>query len=101
MEDPTQQRAEGMDTFRVIRFEDVLPEKRKKVCHTTVVCEIRRDKYDPNMTRITVAGGRIIYPGDVGTRTGGLKLVKLMIKSGLSKRGATASCFDIEIEIFI
>ena len=60
------------------------------------MCEVRPDKDDPNRTRVTVAGNRIIYPGDVATRTGGLELVKLMINSVLSKRGAKAVCFDIK-----
>ena len=94
--DPTQKRVKGTDTFRVIRFEDIPPAKRRQVCHTSVVCEIRPDKDDPNRTRITVAGNRIIYPGDVATRTGGLELVKLMINSVLSKRGAKAVCYDIK-----
>jgi hypothetical protein len=95
-EDPSQQRVKGTDTFRVIRFEDIPPEKRREVCHTSVVCEVRPDKDDPNRTRVTVAGNRIIYPGDVATRTGCLELVKLMINSVLSKRGAKAVCFDIK-----
>ena len=95
-EDPTQQRVKGTDTFCVIRIDDILPAKQREVCHTTVVCEIRAGKDDPNRTRLTIAGGRIVYHGDVATRTGGLKLVKLTINSVLSKRGAKAACFDIK-----
>ena len=80
----------------MIRFDDNPPMKRREVCHTSVVCEIRADKDDPSRTQITIAGGRIIYHGDVATRTGGLEIVKLMINSVLSKRGAKAACFDIK-----
>ena len=58
----------------MIRFDDIPPAKRREVCHTSVVCEIRADKDGPNRTRITIAGGRIVYHGDVATRTGGLEL---------------------------
>ena len=43
-----------------------------------------------------VAGGRIVFLGDVATCIGGLELVKLMINSVLSRRGAKAACFDIK-----
>ena len=58
------------------------------------VCEVRPDKDDPNRTRITVAGNKIYYPGDVATPTGSLELVKLLINSVLSRRGAKMACFD-------
>ena len=75
----------------MIWFDDIPPAKRREVCHTSVVCEIRADKDDPNRTRITIAGGRIVYHDDVATRTGGLELVKLVINSVLLKRGAKAA----------
>ena len=80
----------------MIRFDDTSPAKQREVCHTSVVCEIRADKDDPNRRQITIAGGRIVYRGDVATRTGGLELVKLMINSVLSKRGAKVACFEIK-----
>ena len=53
-----------------------------------VVCEVKPHKEDPNLTCITVAGSQICYPGDVGTPTGSLDLVNLMINSVLSRRNA-------------
>ena len=55
-----------------------------------VVCEVRSQKKYPNRTRITVAGSRICYPGDIGLPTGSLDVVKLMINSVLSRCDA---CF--------
>ena len=91
---PSNQRVEGTDTFRPIRYEDIPKDRRKDICHTMVVCEVRPQKADPNRTRITLAGGHIQYPGDVGTPTGSLDLVKLMINSVLSRRNARFACFD-------
>ena len=93
---PMIQRVKGTNTFRVIRYEDIPKDRRGEICHTTVVCEVRPDKDDPNRTRITVAGNRIYYPGDVATPTGSLELVKLLINSVLSRRGAIIACFDIK-----
>ncbi|KAL7546622.1 hypothetical protein ACHAWF_009953, partial [Thalassiosira exigua] len=49
---------------------------------------------DPNRTRITVAGYNIVFPGDVGTPTALLDLVKLVLNSVLSQKGAKFACFD-------
>ena len=46
-----------------------------------------------NHTRITVAGSQICYPGDVGTPTGSLDLVKLIINSVMSCRNARFDSF--------
>ena len=41
-----------------------------------------------------MAGGHIKYPGDLGTPTGSLNLVKMIINSVLSRRNARFVCFD-------
>ena len=49
-----------------------------------------------NCTRITVSGSQICYPGDVGTPTVSLDLVKLIINSVLSRRNARFVSFDLK-----
>ena len=61
-----------------------------------VVCEVKPHKEDPNWTRVTAAGSQICYPGDVGTPTGSLDLVKLVINSVISCRNARFFCFDLK-----
>ena len=85
----------GTDTFHVIDFEDIPKDRLKEVCYSNVVCKVRPEKEDPNRTRITIAGTRVCYPGDVGTKTAPLELVKLMINSVLSRKGAKFCTFDI------
>ena len=85
---PKRQRVEGTNTFRLIKFEDTLQDRRKEICHFMVVCEVKSHKEDPNQTRITVAGSQICYPGDVGPPTGSLYLVKLIINSVLLRSNA-------------
>ena len=60
-----------------------------------VVYEVKTLKEDPDQTHITVAGSQICYPGDVGTPTGSLDIVKIIIKSVLSRRNARFVCFDL------
>ncbi len=58
------------------------------------VCEVRPEKDDPNCTRITIGGNRICYPGDVGTNTASLELLKLFLDSVLLQKGARFSSID-------
>ena len=85
---------EGTNTFRLIKFADIPQYRRHEICHSMVVCEVKPHTEDPNRTRITVAGSQIYYPGDVGTPTGSLDLVKLIINSVLSRRNARFVSFD-------
>ena len=89
------QQTKGTSTFFVTRYEDIPPERCKEITYTTIVCEVRPQKADPHRTRITIAGNHICYPGDVSTGTASLELVKLMLNSVLSCKGAKFACFDI------
>ena len=66
------------------------------MCHTMVVCEVRPDKDDPDCTRIIIGGNHICFPGDVGTNTASLELVKLLLNSVLSRKGARFSSIDLK-----
>ena len=59
------------------------------------MCHYRAHKEDPNKMQITIGGNHICYPGDVGTPTGLLELVKLLIISVLSRRDARFADFDV------
>ena len=87
---------EGTDTFYVIKFEDIPKDWINKICYTSVGCEVRPGKKDPNRTQITICGSYVCYLGDVGTNTASLELFKLMIDSILSQAGAKYVCFDIK-----
>ncbi len=93
---PSSQHVTGTNTFRPIKFRDIPADRRKDVTYPRVVCDVRPQKADPNRTRITVGGNRISYPGDTGTKTGSVELVKLLINSVLSRPGANFACFDIK-----
>eukprot|EP00804_Cyclotella_cryptica_P016130 CCRYP_004246-RA/>CCRYP_004246-RA protein AED:0.35 eAED:0.35 QI:0/0/0/0.75/1/1/4/0/1339 len=91
----THQRVQGTDTFYVIDYDDIPSNRRSEITYSKVVCKVRPEKSDPDRTRITIGGNCICYPGDVGTRTAPLELVKLMINSVLSRHNAKFCTFDI------
>eukprot|EP00804_Cyclotella_cryptica_P006024 CCRYP_000276-RA/>CCRYP_000276-RA protein AED:0.08 eAED:0.08 QI:0/0/0/0.66/1/1/3/0/1069 len=92
---PIRKPVDGTNTFHVINFSDIPPDRLEEVCYSNVVCKVRPEKDDPDRTRITIAGNHICYPGDVGTKTAPFELVKLMINSVLSRPGAKVCTFDI------
>jgi hypothetical protein len=93
---PTKKRVDGTNTFRPIHYQDIPEDRRGDITYTRVVCEVRPQKDDPNRTRITIGGNRIFYPGDTGTKTGSLELVKLQLNDVLSTPQARMACFDIK-----
>ena len=92
---PNAKRVDSTDTFHPIRYEDIPAERQGDVTYTRVVCEVRPQKEEQNRTRITIGGNRICYPGDTGTKTGSLELVKLIFNDVLSTPQARLGCFDI------
>ena len=93
---PRQQRMEGTNTFNLIKFTEIPHDRRHVICHSMVVCEVKTHKEDPNRTRITVAGSQICYTRDVGTPTGSLDFVNLIINSVLFCRNARFVSFDLK-----
>ncbi len=93
---PNSQRVAGTNTFCLIDYNDIPLHKRKEICHTMVVCEVRPEKDDPDRTCITIGSNRICYPGNVGTNTASLELVKLLLNSVLSRKGARFSTIEIK-----
>ena len=51
---PKHQRVEDTNTFQLIRFTDIPRDRRHKIFHFMVVCEIKPHKEGPNRTRITI-----------------------------------------------
>ena len=62
-----------------------------------VVCKVFPEKDDPDCTRITIGGNRIYYlSSDVGTKRASFELVKLLLNSVLSRKGARFSTIGIK-----
>ena len=60
-----------------------------------MLCQERPGKSDPNRTCITICGTNVRYPGDVGTKTASLELLKLIINSVISRAGEKFVAFDV------
>ena len=86
----------GTDTFHVIRYNDIPPDRRNGIAFSKVVFTFRPEKSDPNRTRITIAGQNIKYTGNVGTKNASLDLINLLLNIALSRRGAKFVTFDIK-----
>ena len=93
---PKKQRIKGTGTFKVIYFNYIAFDKRKDICHTTVVFEYCPDKECYNRVWITISGGHILVPFDASTPTGSFELVKLIINIVLSQQNARFAAFDIK-----
>jgi hypothetical protein len=93
---PGTKQVDGTNTFFLINYDNIPAHKKKPICHTKVVCKVRPEKDDPDCTRITIGGSIICYPGDVGTNTASLELIKILLNSVLSRKGARFSTIDLK-----
>ena len=90
-----EKRVSGTDYFLVIQYNDIPLYFRKDITYTKVVCEVQPQKSDPNRNCITIGGNRICYPGDIGTPTCSLELVKIIINRVLSRLNTKFTCFGM------
>jgi hypothetical protein len=61
------------------------------------MCKVQREKQvNADRTRITIGRNNIAYPRDVGTPTGSIELVKLLVNSVLSQRNARLAAMDLK-----
>ena len=87
----------GTNTLFPIQHDKIPVDRQKEIIYSKVVCKARLKKGNAvNRTRITIGGNNIAYPGDAGTPTGSLELVKLLINSVLSQRNACFVTFDLK-----
>jgi hypothetical protein len=93
---PNSKHVAGTNAYFCIDSNDIPLHKRKEICHTMVVCEVQPDKDNPNHTQIAIGGDRIYYPGNVGTNTASLELLKLLLNSVLLQKGARFSTIDLK-----
>ncbi len=68
----------------------------KDVTYSSFICDIKQNKTETHRTRLTAGGDSINYPEDVGTPTADMTLVKMMLNSVISMRGAKCVMLDIK-----
>jgi len=74
----------GTDTIVFIKYDEIPLDRRRHITYSKLVCTYRPEKEDPNRTRLTVGGNRIVYPGDVSTPTVEMMTVKMHLNSVIS-----------------
>ena len=89
-------RVEGTDTIFFIKKKDVPAHRWRDITYGRIVVSFRPAKDDPNRTRLTMGGDRIVYPGDCGTPTVDLLTVKLHQNSTISTKDARYMTIDIK-----
>eukprot|EP01082_Thalassiosira_pseudonana_P012372 g11214.t1 g11214 contig5:382941-386300(-) len=89
-------RIDGTNTMFFINKQDIPNDRFKDITYAKFVCDYRPGKSEPNRTRLTMGGDRINYPGEVGTPTADLLLVKILFNSIISTHGARCMTADIK-----
>ena len=85
----------GTKIFFVIHFQDIPKTRINELCYTSVLCQERPGKIDPNRTRIIICGTNVHYPGNVRTKIASLEILKIIIKSVVSRAAETFVAFEI------
>jgi hypothetical protein len=90
-------RVKGINTLFPIAYDKIPADRRRKITYSNVICKVQPEKGDDtDHMRITIGGNNIVYPGDVGTPTGSIEIVKLLINSVLSQRNARLATMDLK-----
>ncbi len=92
-------RIKGTDTIFFIHKHDIPLNRRRDITYGKFVCEYKPNKTEKERTRLTVGGDKINYPGDCGTPTADLTLVKIHINSVISMVGA--GYMTVNIKFFL
>jgi hypothetical protein len=86
----------GTNTIFFINKADVPANRWQDITYRRVVVNYRPKKDVPYWTRLTVGGDRVNYPGDCGTPTVDLLMVKLLLNSIVSTLNAKFMTIDIK-----
>jgi len=87
---------QGTNTIFFIHKHQVPADRWKDITYAKFVCELKPNKAEVHRTRLTVGGDKVHYPGDVGTPTADLTLVKMHVNSVISTPGARYMTLDVK-----
>ena len=88
-------RIKGTDTIRFVRKDQVPADRLKDVTYAQFVCELKPNKTEVERTRLVCGGDKVNYPGEVGTPTADMLLVKTHLNSVISTPNARYMTLDI------
>jgi hypothetical protein len=87
----------GTNTLFPIPCDKIPSNRRREITYSKVICKVRPERGDnADRTCVTIGGNNIAYPGDVGTPTGLIELIKLLVNSVLSQRNARLATMDLK-----
>jgi hypothetical protein len=87
----------GTNTLFPIPYNKIPSNRRREITYSKVICKVRPEKgNDADRMRITIGGNNIACPGDVGTPTGSIELVKLLINRVLSQCNPRLATMDLK-----
>ena len=89
-------RIQGTNTIFFIHKYQVPVDRLGDVTYAKFVVELKPNKAEVHRTRLTVGGDKVHYPGDVGTPTADLILVKVHVNSVISTPGAQYMTLDVK-----
>jgi len=89
-------RIKGTNTIHFIRETQVPQERARDVTYGSFSCNFKPNKEEKERTRLTAGGDRINYPGDNGTPTTDMTLVKIIMNSVISTKGARCMMVDLK-----
>ena len=89
-------RISGTDTIFFIHKHEVPEDQFRDTTYAKFVCNERPQKKEVNGTQMVAGGNRIQYPGEVGTPTVEMMLVKILWNSVISTKGAKYMTMDLK-----
>ena len=89
-------RVKATNTIFFIPKDKVPKDRMKDVMYGSFSCNLKPNKAETHQTRLTTGGDRINYPKDVGTPTADMTLVKTLLNSIISTKGAKCVMLDIK-----
>jgi hypothetical protein len=89
-------RVKAINTIFFICKNQVPKDRMKDVTYRSFSCDMKPKKTETHQTRLTAGGDRINYPEDVGTPTAEMTLVKTLLNSIISTKGAKCVMLDAE-----
>ncbi len=84
------------NTIFFIGNKQLLKNRIRDVTYGSFICDMKSNKTEPHQTRRTAGGDRINYREDEGTPTADMTLVKTMLNSIISMKGAKCVMLDIK-----
>jgi hypothetical protein len=88
--------SKGTNTIVFIGREDVPINRQKDILYGRVCINYHPEKANPNCTRLTLGSNCITYPGDCGTPTINMVMVKIHLNSVISTKGARYCTIDLK-----